>query len=326
MTDIQEGAEAPADDLRATLESAFDSPPADPAPADDPARDEQGRFAKSDDSSKDAADATEQPEPDDQAEAKADTQAAVQMPPSWKGNEALWKQLTPEHQQILLKRESDYAKGIEEKALKLKPWEKVENLLQPHLTKYQMQGVTGDQLVERLISAHNLLENPQTREQAWQYLFQTYGAPQFLAQQPAAYNQQQQFQQPDPYLTGIAQEVNALKQHYLAQQEATITQQVQEYAKTKPFFDAAEATIERLLRENKADSLDEAYEMAIWTDPEVRKQVLAAEAKSQSAKSGDATAKAKKAASSVTGAPTGGVQTGPAESLRAELEAAFERF
>lgn len=311
------------DDLRSSIEAAFDTPetPAEPETESEKAerlRDERGRFAKSDDT-----EAPKQSAPE--AKATGPDTSTRKPPASWsKEWVPHWEKLDPAIQDIVLKREADVDRGFQERASKYKPWEQVEQVLSADIAKMQMQGVSAPQLVERLVNAHRLLENPQTRDQAWQFLIQQYGAPQFLSP-PQQF--QQQYQQQVPTNNPVYDQRLAQLEGYLRQQqESALMSQIETFAKGHSHFEKAAEDIEKLLRQGAATTLEEAYDLAIWKNPDIRKQVLEDQAKEQVAKTVQDTSRAKRASSSVTGAPTGGPGNGPKGSLREELEAAFERF
>ncbi len=73
--------------------------------------------------------------------------------------------------------------------------------------------------------------------------------------------------------------------------------------------------------------LQEAYDRAVYVNPQTRASILAArEAEAEAKRVADATAraaKARRAGSSVTGTPNGQAASEPKDSLRAEIEAAF---
>ena len=93
---------------------------------------------------------------------------------------------------------------------------------------------------------------------------------------------------------------------------------------TGPTSTAVGETMVSLLNSDQASSLQDAYDKAVWLNPGTREKMIASQSREAAARSSDAVSKARKAASSVTGAPTGNAPpSAPKNSLREELEALF---
>src|SRR5262245_53620920 len=71
----------------------------------------------------------------------------VRKPPaSWsKEYHEHWARLDPAIQDQILKREADVDRGFQERAAKLKPYEELDRLLQPHRQRWQLAGMTDAQ-------------------------------------------------------------------------------------------------------------------------------------------------------------------------------------
>jgi hypothetical protein len=344
MTDLDTGSNESANDsLRAALESAFDAPAApaetkeastDSAPKDTPDdeakaardRDEKGRFAakaekaEAEKAVSDAKDAT--------AETGKEAPATRKAPQSWsKEYYDHWNKLDPAIQDQILKREADVAKGFEERATKLKPYEELDRIFQPHRQRWQLKGWSEAQAVQQLLAAQDYLDRDPAAAIRW--LANSYGLKPDQIVQTAAHQQQQA----DPlaqYLAPVMQELQQVKATLTAREQAEQTRQqnairteIESFSKDHPHFETVKADMAALLHAGRAEHLQDAYEKATWAHPDVRRQIMDEQAKAQAAKNAEDVEKAKRAASSVTGAPTGKSATGPKQSLREELEAAF---
>src|SRR5262245_54362740 len=318
MTDLATGAGAPAnDDLRSTLESAFtvsgrpDEANIDPAAgAPDAKPGGAGENA------------------DHDGAAAAARSAARKPPASWsKEVHAHWDRLDPAIQDHILKRESDVARGFEEKAERLKPYEDLDRIFQPHRQRWQLNGWSDAQAVQQLLAAQDYLERDPAGAIRW--LAQSYGlTPEQLAQNTAASEDNL-----DPlaqYLAPVFQELAQVKATLTAREHAervrehaSVRDEIESFKQDHPHFVAARPTIATLLSTGHAQNLQDAYDKAIWLDPDIRRQILDDQAREQAGRAAQDSARARRAASSVTGAPTGPASGGPRATLREELEAAF---
>jgi hypothetical protein len=109
------------------------------------------------------------------------------------------------------------------------------------------------------------------------------------------------------------------------QQQETLNSEIQSFAKDAVHFEAVREDMAALLQAGRAKDLKDAYDMAVYANPQTRQALLEQqrqEALKQAQKEAIA-ARAKSAAVSVRGSsPASGSASAPT-SLRAALEAAF---
>lgn len=340
MTDDQANAPeqtgAP-DDLRASLEAAFSTatePPADAAPSSDRPRDEQGRFAaKATDNQGQAPDpAAAPPQTPDQPPAGATEPApqAIEPPQSWSAAaKAEWAKLPPAIQQELLKREGDFAKGIESKSLQAKQYEPVARVVESFADVFQRNNLAPAEGIARLLNVQKMLDTDPVG--TIQQIAQAYGVN--LGQMRAP---QQDRQPADPQLAALMQKYERLEQHVTLQQRqqaeaerAQLQAEVDAFSKDRPHFEEARPLMARLIQSGAAPDLATAYDMAVHADPNLRQRILADQRQTEEGKRQEqaqaAAQRARAAAISLTGAPGSGVSPAgaPAENLRAELERQF---
>lgn len=331
-------------DLRTALESAFeektdDIPQTDsvvntPEPvteekpletsAEQRARDEAGRFA--------AKEKAPEPTPPVE-EAKP-----IKAPSSWKpaAQEAYLKAergeaLTPEEVRILTneanRRESDFHRGVEEFKTHAQKARAYEQVIAPYQQTFQQLGVDAPTAIGALLKADHTLRygDPATKAQYFQQLAQQYGVNLEQIQNPPQYDPQTQY---------LMQQLNELRQtqaqwhNSIQQQEQTrANQELEQFSQAgNAHFDAVRGDMADLLETGKATSLQDAYEKAVWMNPDIR-QSLIEQQRSEAQKKAMAEAqnlRAKTAAVSVKGSSpsAGGVQTNGSD-LRSLIASQF---
>lgn len=331
-------------DLRSALESAFeektdDTPQTDsvvntpePVTEDKPletsaeqrARDEAGRFA-----AKEKA-----PEPTPPAEEAK----PIKAPSSWKpaAQEAYLKAergeaLTPEEVRILTneanRRESDFHRGVEEFKTHAQKARAYEAVIAPYQQTFQSLGVDAPTAIGHLLKADHTLRysDPATKAQYFQQLAQQYGVNLEQIQNPPQYDPQTQY---------LMQQLNELRQtqaqwhNSIQQQEQTrANQELEQFSQAgNAHFEAVRGDMADLLETGKATSLQDAYEKAVWMNPDIR-QSLIEQQRSEAQKKAMAEAqnlRAKTAAVSVKGSSpsAGGVQTNGSD-LRSLIASQF---
>ena len=332
-------------DLRTALESAFEEKPDDipqtetvvnteaavtedkplETSAEQRARDEAGRYA-----AKEKA-----PEP---VIPPAEDVKPIKAPSSWKpaAQEAYLKAergeaLTPEEVRILTaeanKRETDFHRGVEEFKTHAQKARAYEAVISPYQQTFQQLGVDAPTAIGHLLKADSILRysDPATKAQYFQQLAQQYGVSLDQVQNPPQYDPQTQ------YLMNQLNELRQTQQQWhnsIQQQEQTrANTELEQFAQAgNAHFDAVRGDMADLLETGKATSLQDAYEKAVWMNPDIR-QSLIEQQRSEAQKKAMAeaqTLRAKTAAVSVKGSSpsAGGVQTNGSD-LRSLIASQF---
>ena len=324
------------ENLREALEQAFNNEEAEQAnqletetstPEPEQPRDEQGKFTNA------------QQEPNPPLE-QVPEQPEIKAPSSWKteAKQAYIKAergeaLTPQEIKILTaeanRRESDFLKGIEELKGHAHRARAFEQAIAPYAQNIQQLGLDAPQAIQRLLHADHTLRNsdPVTKAQYLQSLAHEYGIDLNLAQQP---------QNIDPQTQYLMNQLNELRQtqqmwqNSLQQQEQTkANHELAQFATAeKEHFDAVRNDMADLLEAGKAQSLQDAYEMAIWMRPDIR-QTLIERQQTEARRQQEEQARnqrARAASVSVRGSsPTSSSSQTVAGSLRDILEAQFDK-
>ncbi len=354
--------EAPQDDLRATIESAFTSdapepaeaPVTDAAPAEaeapepakledhptDPNRYANGKFkpTKAEAAPEQVEQPAEKPSTDTAKVTEQPASTPVVAPPAgWTAAEkAEWSKLSPAVQAAVSRREQEISRGGQQWSEEKRRYESV---LAPVAQEASRMGIGVDQALKALMAAHHHLMSDAPgaiRKLAAQFnvdlaTIAGQSAEGSAPSQPDISALVRQAVQ--PLLAPIQQR---FMDEEMRQQQTGLTL-VQQFA-AQPgheHYEALESTIVTLLPHVKEDMpgatptewLQEAYDRAAYANPNTRASLLASQtAAAEAQRIADAKAKAAKArmaGSSVNGAPNGAAIPGPKDSLRAEIEAAF---
>lgn len=279
-------------------------------------RDEKGRFAQK--TVKDnVAQAKEQASVAPVKQGQPVEQAAPEnkrKPPSaWKPELASkFETLPPEFQDEILRREGDFHKGFHQLRQSVQQAEAINREVQPYMATIRALGATAPQAIGHLLNLdHQLRHGTQD---------QKLGVVRHVMQ-AAGLNPDEYFgekQQINPELQPILQELNQVKSAYQEMQEAANRREMQEVNSTLSGFSTDKPHFE-LVRNRMADlieiaanhgetlSLDDAYDRAIWENPEIRQSLIAERetAAEQRARQAAQAARAKTASASVNGAPNG---------------------
>lgn len=272
MTDEIVELEQPPEDESVSMEDtiretyrALQSEPEEEAKLDR-ARDEHGRFASKE---QEITPATPLPE-------SAPPPVTTRKPPSsWrKEAQELYGKLPQEFQMLqdeVERREADFHKGIESYKSKAQFADAMERVIAPHAQTLQSLGVTPDVAVHHLLEADRVLRysQPDQKRAYLQQLARSYGID---LQQPEV---DQTYQPTDPRVDAV---INYLREQETVRQRqemAQLNSDLAAFARDKPHYEAVRNAMAGLLQVGAAQSLQEAYDMAIYANSEVRAQVLA---------------------------------------------------
>ena len=319
--------------IRDSIESALSEAASREAVSDDapaveeegPARGPDGKFAK--------REAPVEAAPEEIPE--ADKPPAVEAPASWsKEGRELFTGADPKLREYIMQRDRQQQEGVaklkHEYEGKAKFAEEMWGEIAPYQQLIESEGGTPAGAVRELLQTAALMRQgtPQQKAQALYQIARQFNVP-LSGEQPETPS--------DPRYDALQQELQSVRNEFgqfrqsaADQQTQALQAEVDAFKAEHPHFEAVRATMGRLIQSGEAEGLKDAYEKAVWLNPDIRESTLseqeAAKEAERKAQERERTEKAKKAAGSVTGAPgLAGNPSRPApKSIRGALEQAFE--
>lgn len=273
----------------------------------------------------------------------------LQAPGGWSAAaKATWATLPPAAQAAIVQREKEVSDGFSR-------YEGIGRAIAPMRATLQARRVSEADYIGQMVQIDAALTNPQTRAQAFDYLFRSYGyQPNGGGADPNAAGRQTPQLSSDPTVAALQQQLAAVTSH-LQTQEAQRTREIEaiqadtnrqaaaEVAKFRDdpaneFFDLVKDDV-RAVYERAAQlgqptpSLKDAYETAVWGNPTTRPIMLGREAQkvadAKAKEAADAAAKARKAAGpavrgTVAGTPS--ASGGPKKSMEEEMAEVYDKM
>jgi hypothetical protein len=280
-------------------------------------RDERGQFVAKDKTVEQVAPITKITDADRREEQATQPSSAAGPPTSWSADaKAAWSTLPPAIQQAAIKRENEANEGQRQWSEQRRSYEQALGPISELAQEYQMP--VGD-AIERLVNVERRLKTPEA-PQVIQELAQAYGVNLAAlvngSQQPQptqasqALDPNQLFRQLDQRFDQRFQEAEAKRQ-----QEAETNSIISDFVGEKdqsgqpvhPHFESVKQLMGHLLNSGQADSMQDAYEKAVWATPATRQAMMEVQSKASPVDAEkQRTAKARKAAVSLNGAPSTG--------------------
>lgn len=289
------------EDIRELLESQMQEPAAAPETEQSPA--ENGV---------DGGEQISQPPVDEYLDA----------PKSYKKEYAeTFKTLSPEWRKYLHERESDVEKGFSRLNNQLGSYKFLNDAFTQRQQRLSGYGINKQQdWIEQLIKVEDALENdPAATIKALAEAYGTDTAGTAPADNPQYLGKIKQLEQ---NISSLQQYVNQSQQQQAQKAfESFIGAKDENGASRHPYFEEVREGMSALLSQGGAKDLEEAYEKAVWLNPEVREKVIAQRAQAELQSKAAEAQKAKAAAFSPKGKA---VPEQGNLSLREELEKGFE--
>ena len=278
------------DAINSAMGEVFEEPEAKP-------RDEKGKFAKTEP-------VAEVAEPVSETVETPETTTPT-FTPKWR-KEALEKYSTldPVVKAEIEKREQDFHKGIEvykQGAQQAQAWEQS---LQPFMSTIQQYGEPPQKIAQYLFAVDHQLRvgTPEQKAQIVAQIARSAGVD--LGNIQAAPEVPSELQTVMQRQQDLERRIMEREQREQQAEIQTLNSTIQEFSKTAPHFESVKQEMAALLQTGQAATLQEAYDKAVWLNPDIRSQILAKQQADESAKRQEVAKAAKKA--SVTNIPKRG--------------------
>lgn len=231
---------------------------------------------------------------------KPDQEPEYTAPNTWKkGAAEKLRSADPEIRAEVERREADFHKGIEGYRQKAQFADVLQAAIQPHMNTLQSLNVAPDVAVRELLQADAKLRYspPEQKQQYFAELARAYGVD---------LGQVANLPQPDPNVSAMQNRVQQLEgwiqqQSLMGQQQeqAKLNSEISSFSAdpSHSHFETVRGHMAALLQAGQAKDLNDAYEQAVWANPQTRSSLIAqqqADAKAQAVKAAQA---AKQAAS-----------------------------
>ena len=232
-----------------------------------------------------------------------------------------FKTLSPEWRQYLIEREKQSERGFSDMGNKLNDLKWVDNLYNTRAERLKANGYSKAQdYIEQLAQIEDALSaDPQSTLQA---LAEAYGV---------KFNDNTALSSLQRQVNDVQQLVAAQRQYIQQQQQETGNRLVNEFVNAKdeagnpkhPYFNDVREVMTDLIRKGAANDLDTAYNMAIWTNGDIREKLIQAEKAKELATKVDKAQKAKDAGFNPTSKT---VPPAKEETLRESMERIYEEL
>lgn len=270
-----------------------------------PPRSDGGQFAPKD---KAEADVPAKTEITDQTQTPPVEQVkpAIDAPVSWSAEmKAKWSSLPPDVAAYAAQREGEAHKRISELGSQVKAYEPLRTVIEQYGATFQRNGLQPHEGIARMMAVHDMLEKD--APSAIKRIAEAYGVD-LSGAQPAEGEQSDYIRSLEARLSRAEKLAGEAHNSTRAQveaenrrQQAELASTIEKFSKDKPHFEAVRHVMAGLMQSGAAETLDDAYDMAIHANKDIRESISAERRKEAEAKAAEEAKKkaeqAKKAAS-----------------------------
>lgn len=239
-----------------------------------PLRDDSGKFESKNPAEEtkpvETADHTAETTPEQKQPQAA---PAIDAPVSWSAeNKAKWATLPPDMQAYIAQRDKESHEAISRAGQEIKAFEPFRAVTEQFAESFQRNGLQPHDAFARMMAVEQMLErNPRSAieqiARAYNIDLSGQGEPNANPGDPRVAELEARLAKAESYLT--AQE----RQRLNAEQTA-LAREIADFAKDKPHFESVRGIMSGLMQSGAAETLQDAYDRAIYADPTIRQSVL----------------------------------------------------
>ena len=240
-----------------------------------PERETNGRFLAKNPTEQAADAPLVQPNADQTAEKVVEqAKPAIDAPLSWSAEKkAEWSSVPPTVQEYILQRDKESHEAISRAGQQIKAFEPISKVIEQYGHVFQKNGLQPHDGIARMMAVNEMLESD---------------APTAIREIAKAYGvnlQGETTQDADSGNREVAElkaELARVKSHLTAQdrqreaaESQTLAREIADFAKDKPHFESVRKVMAGLMQSGAAETMQDAYEKAIYADPTIRQSLQA---------------------------------------------------
>jgi hypothetical protein len=221
-----------------------------------------------------AADAPPVNEVADQTAQTAQEQAqpAIDAPISWSAEQkAKWASVPPDLQAYVAQRDKESHEAITRAGQQIKAFEPVGKVIEQFAHVFQQNGLQPHDGIARMLAVNEMLEQDAPsaiRELARVYKVNLSGE----AQQDAT-PENQRIAELEARLAKTESHLTARQRQEVEAENRTLAREIADFAKDKPHFQSVRKVMAGLMSSGAAETMQDAYDKAIYADPTIRQSL-----------------------------------------------------
>jgi hypothetical protein len=202
--------------------------------------------------------------------------AAIDAPISWSAEQkAKWASLPPDVQTYIAQRDKESHEAITRAGQQIKAFEPIRNVIEQFTPTFQRNGLQPHEGIARMMAVEQMLEsNPRAAiaEIAKAYGVDLSGQTQQTASSESAENAELKAR-----LAKVESHLTAQQRERINSEQAVLAREIADFAKDEkhPHFETVRNVMAGLMHSGAAETMQDAYDQAVFANPTIRQSILA---------------------------------------------------
>ena len=225
---------------------------------------------------------------------------AIDAPVSWAAEQkAKWASVSPDLQAYIAQRDKESHEAISRAGQQIKAFEPIGKVIEQFAHVFQKNGLQPHDGIARMMAVNEMLEtNPRN---AIEQIAKAYGVNLGTTDEQNASPENPRIAELEARLARQESHLTAQMRQKQEADDAALAREIADFAKDKPHFESVRKVMAGLMTSGAAETMQEAYDRAVYADPTIRQSILADQQKANEDKRKTEEAERVKAAKKAAG-------------------------
>jgi hypothetical protein len=205
--------------------------------------------------------------------------AAIDAPISWSAEQkAKWASLPPDVQTYIAQRDKESHEAITRAGQQIKSFEPISKVIEQFAPTFQRNGLQPHEGIARMMAVEQMLERD--APSAIREIAKAYGVDLSGQAEQTASPENGKVAELEARLAKAESFLTAQQRQQAQAESSALAREIADFAKDKPHFEAVRNVMAGLMHSGAAETLQDAYDRAVYADPTIRQSLLADQQKS----------------------------------------------
>jgi hypothetical protein len=237
----------------------------------------------------------------------------IDAPISWSAEQkAKWAALPPDTREYIAQRDKESHEAISRAGQQIKAFEPIGKVIEQFSHVFQKNGLQPHDGIARMMAVNEMLE--QNAPAAIREIAKAYGVNLQGETEQTASPENARVAELEAKLAKVESHLTAQQRQQLQAENNALAREIADFAKDKPHFESVRKVMAGLMTSGASETMQDAYDKAVYADPTIRQSILADQQKANEEKRKTDEAERVKAAKKAAGV---NVKSSPGQSNQA---------
>jgi hypothetical protein len=203
---------------------------------------------------------------------------AIDAPVSWSAEQkAKWAALPPDTREYIAQRDKESHEAISRAGQQIKAFEPIRNVIEQYGATFQKNGLQPHEGIARMMAVNEMLERDAPT--AIREIAKAYGVNLSGTSEQDATPGDQRIAELEAKIAKMDSHLTAQQRQQLAAENNALAREIADFANDpknpRPHFESVRKVMAGLMQSGAAETMQEAYDRAVYADPTIRQSILA---------------------------------------------------